>query len=121
MSIAIIYIALLFILWILVPLVVGLVLLIIFRRKHRNSEAETASITDMNASVESKRPLAQILRDHRLCCGMTQELVAEKLDVSRQAVSKWENGTSEPSTANLIALAQLYGVDAGELLKDAQV
>ena len=47
---------------------------------------------------------------------MTQEFVAEKLGVSRQAVSKWENGSSDPSTSNLIALAGLYGVDAAELL-----
>ena len=42
---------------------------------------------------------------------MTQEQVAEALGVSRQAVSKWENGTAEPSTSNLLALARLYGVD----------
>lgn len=39
---------------------------------------------------------------------MTQEFVAETLGVSRQAVSKWENGTSEPNTTNLIALSKLY-------------
>lgn len=42
--------------------------------------------------------------------------MAEALGVSRQAVSKWENGTSEPSTANLMALAKLYGVPVDELL-----
>lgn len=47
---------------------------------------------------------------------MTQEFVAESLGVSRQAVSKWENGTSDPSTSNLIALAKLYGVSVEELL-----
>ncbi|MFR5093285.1 MAG: helix-turn-helix transcriptional regulator [Adlercreutzia equolifaciens] len=39
---------------------------------------------------------------------MTQEFVAHELGVSRQAVSKWEKGTSDPSTHNLIALAELY-------------
>lgn len=48
---------------------------------------------------------------------MTQEFVAEHLGVSRQAVSKWENGTSDPSTSNLLALAKLYGVSAQELLQ----
>ena len=43
---------------------------------------------------------------------MTQEFVAETIGVSRQAVSKWENGTSDPSTSNLFALAKLYGVPA---------
>ena len=47
---------------------------------------------------------------------MTQEFVAESLGVSRQAVSKWENGTSDPSTSNLLALAKLYGVSVEEIL-----
>ena len=47
---------------------------------------------------------------------MTQEFVAESLCVSRQAVSKWENGTSDPSTSNLLALAKLYGVSVEEIL-----
>lgn len=57
------------------------------------------------------------LKQQRIRCGMTQEAVAEALSVSRQAVSKWENGTSEPSTANLLALAKLYGVSVEELLQ----
>ncbi len=40
----------------------------------------------------------------------TQEYVAEQLDVSRQAVSKWEQDQTSPDTNNLIALAQLFGV-----------
>ena len=62
--------------------------------------------------------LGEELREHRLRCKMTQEFVAESLGVSRQAVSKWENGTAEPSTSNLLALARLYGVDLNELLRD---
>lgn len=50
---------------------------------------------------------------------MTQEFVSETLGVSRQAVSKWENGVSDPSTSNLIALAKLYGVSAEELIQSA--
>lgn len=119
MSIIVIYIALLFVFSVLIPLIVGLVLLIVFKGRRKNNTTTTAPIAD--TPVESKRPLAQILKEHRLHCGMTQELVAEKLDVSRQAVSKWENGTSEPSTANLIALAQLYDVDPGALMKDVQI
>ena len=48
---------------------------------------------------------------------MTQEFVAETLGVSRQSVSKWENGSSDPNTSNLIALAKLYRVSPEELLK----
>ncbi len=51
---------------------------------------------------------------------MTQEFVAEYLEVSRQAVSKWEGGTSDPSTPNLMALAKLFGIDPEELLKEAR-
>lgn len=51
---------------------------------------------------------------------MTQEFVADRLGVSRQAVSKWENGTSDPSTSNLLALAKLYGVSPEELLSAIQ-
>ena len=54
-------------------------------------------------------------------CSMTQEFVAEQLGVSRQAVSKWENGTSDPSTSNLLALAKLFGVSASELLKNGRL
>ena len=58
------------------------------------------------------------LRAFRLKCNMTQEFVAEALGVSRQAVSKWETGSSEPSTSNLIAISKLYNVSAEEILKD---
>jgi transcriptional regulator with XRE-family HTH domain len=51
---------------------------------------------------------------------MTQEFVAESLGVSRQAVSKWESGSADPSTSNLVALAKLFGVTPEELLKEAQ-
>lgn len=64
-----------------------------------------------------KKSLAEILKEHRVRNKMTQEFVAETLGVSRQAVSKWENGTSDPSTSNLIALAKLYGVSAEDILK----
>ena len=68
----------------------------------------------------SPAALADVLREHRTRCRMTQEFVAESLGVSRQAVSKWESGASEPSTANLLALAKLFGVDAAEMLKSVK-
>lgn len=48
---------------------------------------------------------------------MTQEFVAETLGVSRQAVSKWENGSADPSTSNLLALSNLYEIAPDELLE----
>ena len=67
-----------------------------------------------------RKSLGEALRAHRTKCKMTQEFVAETLGVSRQAVSKWENGTSDPSTSNLFALAKLYGVSVEDLLKEVE-
>ena len=67
-----------------------------------------------------RKSLGEALKVHRTLCIMTQEFVAETIGVSRQAVSKWENGTSDPSTSNLFALAKLYGISAEELLKEVE-
>lgn len=90
------------------------VLLIKALRKYLNS-------TEVRkAKSESAKSLGQALKEHRTRCKMTQEFVAEHLGVSRQAVSKWESGASDPSTSNLLALAKLYGVSAEELLKEVK-
>jgi len=60
--------------------------------------------------------IAERLARRRREAGYSQESLAEKLGVSRQAVSKWERSESSPDTDNLIALAQLYGVSIDELL-----
>lgn len=49
--------------------------------------------------------------------GYSQEEVAEKIGVSRQAVAKWENGESVPDIYNCMALAKLYHVQLDDLLK----
>lgn len=59
---------------------------------------------------------ANRLRDLRRAHGLTQEALAGILGVSRQAVSKWEQGTSSPDIDNLIALAKVYHVSLDELL-----
>ena len=69
--------------------------------------------------AETKRSLGEALKAHRTRCKMTQEFVAEAIGVSRQAVSKWESGASDPSTSNLLALAKLYSVSAEDLLREA--
>ena len=87
------------------------ILLIKALRKYLKSEPvrrETASV---------RKSLGEALKEQRTRCHMTQEFVAEHLGVSRQAVSKWENGTSDPSTSNLLALAKLYGISPQELLQ----
>ena len=67
-----------------------------------------------------RKSLSEMLKENRTRCKMTQEFVAESIGVSRQAVSKWENGTSEPNTSNLVALAKLYGISAEDLLKGVE-
>ena len=48
--------------------------------------------------------------------GLSQEKVAEFMGISRQAVTKWENGVSKPSSDNLIKLAELFEISVGALL-----
>ena len=59
--------------------------------------------------------LAQHIKAARLAAGLSQEKVAEAMDVSRQAVAKWESGRSAPSTANLIRLAEILGTSVDAL------
>lgn len=60
--------------------------------------------------------IAQRLAELRRAKGYSQEALANRLGLSRQAVSKWERAESSPDTENLIALARLYGVSLDELL-----
>ncbi|MDF2566700.1 MAG: hypothetical protein K0R90_156 [Oscillospiraceae bacterium] len=53
--------------------------------------------------------------------GMSQENLAELLDVSRQAVSKWESGQSYPEMDKLISLSELFGVTIDSLLKENEL
>lgn len=50
--------------------------------------------------------------------GYTQEQVAEKIGVSRQAVAKWENGETLPDIDNIIALADFYEVTVDSLVRN---
>jgi transcriptional regulator with XRE-family HTH domain len=52
--------------------------------------------------------------------GLSQEQLADKLGLSRQAISKWERAEASPDTDNLICLAKLYGVSLDELLQSDQ-
>lgn len=63
-----------------------------------------------------KREIADRLYTFRKNSGLSQEELAEKIGVSRQAVSKWERGEASPDTENLILLAKTYGVSLDELI-----
>ena len=69
----------------------GVLLWYVFRalRKYLRSAPEREE------AAAVKRSLGEVLRAHRTRRQMTQEFVAESLGVSRQAVSKWENGVSQ--------------------------
>lgn len=57
------------------------------------------------------------LKEARTKSKMTQEKVAEELQVSRQTISNWENGRSYPDIISVISLSNLYGITLDELLK----
>ena len=50
--------------------------------------------------------------------GWSQEELAEKLGVSRQAVSKWESAQSAPDTQRILEMSRIFGVSTDYLLKD---
>ena len=50
--------------------------------------------------------------------GMTQMELAEKLDISRQAVSRWEQGISKPSTEKLVSIGKLFDVTVDALVNE---
>lgn len=64
----------------------------------------------MNLKIANR--LVQLRKSHHL----SQEALAQKLGVSRQAVSKWERAEASPDTDNLILLSRLYGVSLDTLL-----
>lgn len=64
-------------------------------------------------NIETANRLLQFRKQHNL----SQEELASKIGVSRQAVSKWERAEASPDTDNLILLAEIYGVSLDELLK----
>ena len=68
----------------------------------------------------NENQLAENLMYYRKKKGLSQEKVAEYMDVSRQAVTKWEADISKPSSGNLIKLAQLFEVDVDTLLGNGE-
>lgn len=64
---------------------------------------------------------AEKLKEIRKQMGMSQEQLAEKLCVSRQAVTKWESGSGIPDVENMMAISGLFGVSIDELLSNEKV
>ena len=68
-------------------------------------------------NIKTAKKLQTIRREN----GYTQEELAAKLGISRQAVSKWESAESSPDTDNLIALSKLYGISIDDLIDSSNV
>jgi transcriptional regulator with XRE-family HTH domain len=62
--------------------------------------------------------LSEKIQMYRKKSGLSQEELAEKLDVSRQSVSKWEQGQALPEMSKLLLLSEIFGVSIDFLLKD---
>ena len=62
---------------------------------------------------------AEKLYSLRTQYGYSQEALAEKLNVSRQAISKWELGTTLPETDKMIVISEFFDVSIDYLLKDS--
>jgi len=78
---------------------------------------QTAAITDSQEDFMMK--LSDKIIRLRKTNGWSQEVLAEKMDVSRQAVSRWEGGTAQPDAANILQLSRLFDVTTDYLLNDA--
>ena len=62
--------------------------------------------------------LSERIYKFRRKSGLSQEQLAEKIGVSRQAISKWESGTSTPELEKLLALSDCFSITLDELVKD---
>ena len=70
----------------------------------------------MEQFMKNNTELSARLRQLRKSAGLSQEQLAEALDISRQAVSKWESGVSNPDIQNIIQLGKLYGISTDAIL-----
>ena len=62
------------------------------------------------------KQLAQQIKNLRITNNLSQDDLAEKLYISRQAVSKWENGEATPDSDKLVQLAEIFGVSLDNLV-----
>ena len=83
------------------------------KRKPAQRPAKYEEEYSLFMNIEIANRLVNLRKSHNL----SQEALAEKLGISRQAVSKWERAEASPDTDNLIMLARLYEVSLDELLK----
>lgn len=75
--------------------------------RKRNNGHERMNVMEIGAK----------LKDARMRAGMTQEKVAEEIQVTRQTISNWENEKFFPDIVSVIRLSSLYGISLDQLLK----
>ena len=63
--------------------------------------------------------IGEKIKNKRKELNLTQEYLAKELNISRQAVSKWEKGLSEPSMDNLVKISEIFRVDIDYFKKDS--
>lgn len=85
-----------------------------FQKKQGHCKVKLVDTLERNAIMT----LEQKLRDSRIGCGLSQEDLAGKVNVSRQTVSGWERGTVRPSADNLAALSEIFQIPVDALLKE---
>ncbi len=66
--------------------------------------------------VNSMRDIGKNIRDLRLRCGLSQEQLAERLFVTRQTISNYENSRTRPDVEQILRLAEAFGTDANSVL-----
>lgn len=74
----------------------------------------------MTASMGTKMTLGEKIKELRRGRGLSQEELAEQINVSRQAVSKWELDLSLPDIDNIVQLSRLFGISTDQLLIEEQ-
>jgi len=82
----------------------------------QNTRFRYNEITKLKEDFMMKLP--EKITKHRKSNGWSQEDFAEKLNVSRQAISRWENGSALPDAQNLLQISKLFGISADYLLND---
>ena len=80
----------------------------------------TIDISNNRSKGGFSMKLTELIKFHREHAGLTQEALAEILSISRQSISKWENGTALPDVDNLIALADYFDLSLDELIRGSE-
>jgi len=91
-----------------------------FKRKEDKSSARKRAARILLRKTKEDYMLSEKIYKLRKNSGLSQEQLAEQLNVSRQAISKWESGTAVPESEKLITISNYFGVSVDYLLKDEE-